>query len=54
VYYALIISVTMLQVFPIMKISDLQGFLYATICIGLFYLYLEIKRLFTDHRAYLK
>ncbi|KAK3823058.1 MAG: hypothetical protein J3Q66DRAFT_424615 [Benniella sp.] len=52
-YYALIISVTMLQVFPIMRISDLQGFLYVIICIGLFYLYLEIKRLFTDHRAYL-
>ncbi|KAF9360615.1 hypothetical protein BGX34_007669 [Mortierella sp. NVP85] len=42
----------MLQVFPIMRISDLQGFIYAIICIGLFYLYLEIKRLFTDHRAY--
>jgi len=46
-------TVAMIQVFPIMRIEDLKGFLYVIIAMGLFFFHLELKQFLTDYRGYL-
>ncbi|KAK3823111.1 MAG: hypothetical protein J3Q66DRAFT_330888 [Benniella sp.] len=53
IYFTLVLTVTTMQVYPIMRIEDLQGYLYAIIPMGLFFLYLEFRQFLTDKWSYI-
>jgi len=53
-YFALIGIVFLVQVYPIMRIADLQVFLYAIVAMSLLFLYLEFKEFLADYRAYIR
>ncbi|KAK3823112.1 MAG: hypothetical protein J3Q66DRAFT_330893 [Benniella sp.] len=53
IYFTLVLTVTTMQVYPIMRIEDLQGYLYAIIPMGLFFLYLELRQFLTDKWLYI-
>ncbi|KAF9188590.1 hypothetical protein BGZ50_001243 [Haplosporangium sp. Z 11] len=55
VYYALVMTVTLLQVYPkTMMISSLEGPLMAIIVMGSMFLYLELQQFLADHWKYMR
>jgi hypothetical protein len=53
IYFTLVLTVTTMQVYPIVRIEDLQRYLYAIIPMGLFFLYLEFRQFLTDKWSYI-
>ncbi|KAK3823109.1 MAG: hypothetical protein J3Q66DRAFT_424688 [Benniella sp.] len=53
IYFTLVLTVTTMQVYPIMRIEDLQGYLCAIIPMGFFFLYLEFRQFLTDKWLYI-
>ena len=54
VHYAFIAALVVLQVFPIMKISDLQFLPYTIIVTSLFFFLLEFRQFLSNPRLYIK
>ncbi|KAF9343709.1 hypothetical protein BGX34_006477, partial [Mortierella sp. NVP85] len=53
IYFTLVLTVTTMQVYPIMRIEDLRGCLHAIIPMGFFFLYLELRQFLTDKWSYI-
>ncbi|KAF9114954.1 hypothetical protein BGX27_009384 [Mortierella sp. AM989] len=54
VYYALVLAVTFIQVYPHMMVVHLRSPLIAIIAIGGLFLYLELQQFLADHRKYMR
>ncbi|KAF8933543.1 hypothetical protein BGZ58_006264 [Dissophora ornata] len=53
VYYVLVLTVTLIQVYPQIMLTDLKGPLIAIIVLGGMFLYLELQQLLADHWKYM-
>ncbi|KAG0361305.1 hypothetical protein BC939DRAFT_527754 [Gamsiella multidivaricata] len=53
-YYALVLTVTLIQVYPNMMLTDLRGPLIIVVSMGCMFLYLELQQFLADHWKYVK